>query len=716
MSSLAACPACAVAPLAEETAKAALKPSLHLSVPAIHCAACIGKIERALMALPEVEAARVNLSLKRVVVSGDNLDPDQLAVALGAIGFDAYPLDGAVLDGTPDSDARAILMRLAVAGFAMMNVMLLSVAVWSGAEGATRDLFHLISAAIALPVVIFAAQPFFASGLSALKVGQLNMDVPISLAIALAAGMSLYETFQGGAHAYFDAALSLTFFLLIGRYLDLRTRNAARSAAKELAALEVQTAQVRRGDTWNSVAVSDLRIGDRILIATGMRVPVDGTLSTPNAVVDRSFLTGESAIVSLRQGALVQAGEINQGAPFEAIATAVGEDTTLRRMTALVERAENVRSTYTALADRAARIYAPLVHILALLAFIAWVWISGDVRLSLNIAIAVLIITCPCALGLAVPAVATAAIGRLYAHGFLVKHDTALERLAEVDTVVFDKTGTLTLPGPVIDRTQLGEEAAAVLAALAQASRHPVSISVAKALEGTKLAPVRDIEEVPGCGVRGIFKGELVRFGKAGWLGAGFDGTGFQIGDLDAVPVSQCEKLREGALEAVAALKAGGFRVVMMSGDTEHAVFPVSKALGIEEVHAGISSQEKYEKVVEMAARGQRVAMVGDGLNDTAALAAAHASIAPARALDASRTAADVVVLGDSFAGLPEIFEVSRATTRLSKQNFAIAALYNLIAVPIALLGFATPLLAALAMSTSSLSVLINALRVRWQA
>jgi Cu2+-exporting ATPase len=702
----AACPACTVDVAA--SAPALKDPDILLSLPGVHCAACIGTVERALKALPGVTDARVNLTLKRVAVETQRPEAD-LVAALRREGYEAHPLNAAALGVADDPAGRDLLLRLGIAGFAMMNVMLLSVAVWSGAADATRDLFHLISAAISLPVVMFSGQPFFRSAWSALRVARLNMDVPISLAILLAAGMSLFEALEGGAHAYFDAALSLTFFLLIGRYLDHRTRAAAQSAAKELAALEVHTATRLRDGQSETVDVAALRPGDRVLIPTGVRVPVDGRLLDREAVTDRSFLTGESAAVRLSPGDAVQAGEVNLGAPVRIEATAVGEDTTLRRIARLVETAETARTRYTALADRAAQIYAPAVHLLAFAAFAGWFSATGDARLALNIAIAVLIITCPCALGLAVPAVSTAAIGKLYAMGFLVKSGTALERLAEADRVVLDKTGTLTLPGAAV--TALTDEQKAVARALAQASDHPVSRAVLRATEGIAAAPVTGIVEHPGLGVEGRLGDAQVRLGKGSWIDAEFAGTGLSIGG-ETVAVSPEERLREGAAEAVAALAAEGLHPTLLTGDRAEAAEAVAARLRIP-FTAERSGEDKHAALAALANEGHRVAMIGDGLNDAAALAAAHASVAPSSALDASRNAADVVVLRESFEGLPALFRIARASVALSRQNFAIAAVYNVIAVPVALLGHATPLLAALAMSASSLTVLANALRVR---
>lgn len=701
---ISACPACSAAPLAEEIALA--QPTLQFSLPTIHCAACIGKIERGLNDIAGVQSARVNLSMKRLSVKGP-VDPAHLMTALSNLGFEAYPLDLEALNSARDDQGRALLLRMAIAGFAMMNVMLLSVAVWSGAADATRDLFHLISAAIALPVVAYSGQPFFQNAWNALRVGRLNMDVPISLAILLAAGMSLFETLNGGHHAYFDAALSLTFFLLIGRFMDHQTRSSARSAAKELTALEVQTAERITASGAQTVTVPSLCVGDTVVVATGARIPVDGVLTSTSAMMDRALLTGETAAVSVTEGAILQAGEINIGAPLYLRATAVGEDTSLKRMAALIETAENGRNSYTALADRAAQIYAPAVHLLALAAFVGWVVVTGDVRLSLNIAIAVLIITCPCALGLAVPAVSTAAIARLFSEGFLVKHATALERLAEVDHIVFDKTGTLTTPSVTpLDSPQ----DAAIAKALAQASQHPLSKAIVAASASVTAAEVDNIVETAGQGVQGVFAGHMVRLGSGAWFGANFAGLGLKVGESPAIQITSVETIREGVPEALNGLAMQG---EIITGDAEEPATRIANQLALP-VTFDARPEDKLRHLKELATQDHQVLMIGDGLNDTAALASAHASIAPSTALEASRNAADVVALKSSFAALPLVLAVARASRSLSMQNFAIAALYNCIAIPIALAGFATPLAAALAMSVSSITVLLNSQRMRF--
>ena len=487
--------------------------NIVLSLPSIHCAACISGVERALAAQDGVLGARVNLTLKRAQVeAAPDMTAAMLVDALGKAGFEAHELDATALRATEtDKAGRDLLMRLAVAGFAAMNVMLLSVAVWSGADGPTRDMFHWISAAIALPTIGFSAQPFFKHAWTALRAGRLNMDVPISLAILLAVGTSLWETSLSGEHAYFDAAITLTFFLLAGRYLDHRTRAAARSAAEELAALEVPRVSRVTADGEEQVAMSALAVGDLIRVRPGGRMPVDGEITDGQSELDRSLLTGETRPIYAGPGQTVSAGEVNLTGPLTVRANAVGRDTSLHRMADLVAVAESGRSRYTSLADKAAKLYAPGVHILSLLAFLGWYFYTFDLRTALNIAAAVLIITCPCALGLAVPAVTTAASGRLFRKGLLIKDSTALERMAQIDTVVFDKTGTLTAGTPEVQN--LGDHASrdlGIALALAEGSSHPLSQSLAKAIVDAGVAPakVTNITEIPGHGAEGQWKGQ----------------------------------------------------------------------------------------------------------------------------------------------------------------------------------------------------------------
>ena len=718
---MAACPACAVTPAAEELAAraAALEgATLSLSLPGIHCAACIDTVEQALAKAPGVREARVNLTLKRAQVKADpEVTAEELVRVVEDVGYEAHELDpGTIAATATDRAGRALLMRLAVAGFASMNVMLLSVSVWSGAEDATRDLFHWISAAITLPAIAFCAQPFFANAYAALRARRLNMDVPIALAITLALVTSLWETSLSGEHAYFDAALTLTFFLLAGRYLDHRTRSAARSAAEELAALEVPRAIALRDGAEVQLPIAELRVGDLVLVRPGGRMPVDGEIAEGASELDRSLLTGETRPVPAAPGQAVSAGEVNLTGPLTVRATAIGRDTSLARMADLVAIAESGRSRYTSLADRAAKLYAPGVHILSALSFLGWYLWTGDLRVALNIAAAVLIITCPCALGLAVPAVTTAASGRLFRKGMLVKHETALERLAQVDTVVFDKTGTLTSGKPqVVNLDALAAEARGVALALARASSHPLSQALAEALDTDTPATLSDLREVPGYGTEARLDGQLVRLGRAEWLGAtpgGETATWLQTPD-GMTEIRFADSLRAGADQAVAELLAQGKRVELISGDTEGAVAALAGRLGITHWQAGALPGDKAARIAALQEGGAKVLMVGDGLNDTAALSTADVSISPASALDAARVASDIVLLGGDLSPIPGALSTASRATRRIRENFRIATFYNVIAVPLAVAGLCSPLIAALAMSASSITVSLNALRLR---
>ncbi len=728
--SIAACPACVALPGDKAkslgTSRSDVLRRIELSLPTIHCAACISGVETGLERLPEIHGARVNLSRKRVSITVEDIPgiEEHLISLLTDWGYPARELDSAILEKeTGDRIARDLLARVAVAGFAAMNVMLLSVSVWAGAEAATRDLMHWISAFIALPTVAFVGMPFFRNAWSALRVGRLNMDVPISLALVLASGVSLAETIQGGDHAYFDAALSLSFFLLVGRYLDYRTRAVARSAATELAALEVHKAvRVLADGNRETVPMDALREGDLVAVAAGGRIPVDGTVVEGRSELDPSMLTGETMPEPVEPGGAAVAGMLNLTGPLVVRIERLGEETLLKQITRLVEAAETSKNKYTSLAEKAANIYAPLVHILAAAAFLFWGFYSGDWRLAVNIAAAVLIITCPCALGLAVPAVLTAASGRLFRNGVLLKEGVALERLAEVDTVVFDKTGTLTTGTPrLVNGDAVSRDVLAVAAALAGGSAHPLSNAVRRfALDhDLTLATLDDVTEEPGMGTRAMLDGSEVRLGRAVWCGVdpqaadvGATATWCRIGQGPATAFLFEDTVRPEAPEAVQALKSAGLDVHLLSGDSEAPVRAMAQTLGIDHWRAAATPAEKVDALRALADDGRKVLMVGDGLNDAAALASAYVSMSPATAVDASRVTADLILVGNDLTEVGRSILLAQKAKRRIVENFTIAAVYNSIAVPVALLGFATPLIAALAMSGSSITVSLNAMRL----
>ncbi len=718
---ISACPACNAAPMAQNLADTEhMAGHILLNVPTVHCAVCISSIEKTLNAMDGVKEARVNLTLRRATIDTTRpMDVQVFIQALDQIGYPAYELDASLLgQSAMEQTARRLLTRLAVSGFAMMNVMLLSVAVWSGAQGITRDMFHWISALIAVPATLYAAYPFFANAWGALRGRVLNMDVPISLAILLALGTSIYETSLSGEHAYFDAAISLTFFLLAGRYLDHRTRSIARSAAQELSALEVTKAVIRQDGQDITVPVSQVQVGDTVILRPGARMPLDGVVIQGQSEIDRSILTGETRPEFVTNGSELRAGEVNLTGPLELRATAVGQDTSLAKISQLVAIAESGRSKYTSIADKAAQLYAPGVHILSALSFLGWYLYSQDLRMSLNIAAAVLIITCPCALGLAVPAVTTAVSGRLFKKGLLIKSATAIERLAQVDTVVFDKTGTLTDGDlTLIDLPPATAEQLQISHTLARSSAHPLAQALAGALAAQGVAEIQldQIHEHPGYGVSAFYQGQQVRMGRAEWIGAtprDHTATWVQIGD-DILEFAFADQMRGGAADLITDLQQAGIDVQILSGDGLAPVSRVAAALGVTKYHAHRTPETKAAHIAQLQAQGRHVLMIGDGLNDTAALTSAHVSISPATALDAARVASDVVFLGQRLDSLIGVIALSKTAQRRIRENFQLASLYNVLAVPVAIAGFATPLIAALAMSLSSITVTLNALRMK---
>jgi Cu2+-exporting ATPase len=700
--------------------------TLSLIVPDITCAACIARVEGAARAVPGIDRARVNFSTKRLAVEwrGGAERADQVVAALADNGYASVPFTAEAALSADDDTMRGLLRALGVAGFAAMNVMLLSISVWAGTDMAsgTQSLFHWLSALIALPAVAYAGRPFYRGAITALRAGHLNMDVPISLAVILAAGMSLYQTVAHGDAVYFDASVMLLFFLLLGRVLDLRVRAKARSAAQELLAIRSRAATVIDTDgTRHFMRPEELRPGMRVAVARGDRVPADGVLLTGHAVLDASLLTGESLPDEVSKDKPIFAGALNLSDSLEFEVTASDDHTLLAEIGRLMETAEQGRARYVRLADRVARVYAPAVHVLGALTFAIWLYSGAGWEASMLNGIAVLIITCPCALALAVPAVQVVAGGRLLRNGVLVKSGDALERLANVDRVVFDKTGTLTT-GALELTGLVNADALALAASLAKESRHPLSKALVAAAGdiGSSFA-IRNIQEIAGSGLSGMTDRGPVRLGNRRWVGADIletDDVKAEIWLCDEAGAltrfSFTDQIRDDAADTIARLRSLGLAIEVLSGDRPIAVAAVAKAIGVEDWRGACSPKDKVERLRELSAEGWRVLMVGDGLNDAPALAVAQVSYSPSGAADVAQNAADFVSLGENIAPVVDAIRTARASKRLVFQNFSLSFAYNAFAIPLAMFGFATPLIAAAAMSGSSLAVTLNALRLKW--
>jgi Cu2+-exporting ATPase len=688
--------------------------STVLVVPAMHCAGCMAKVERGLVAVPGVTGARVNLTARQVRIEHDGaVEPAELIAALDAIGFASQPRLEEL--GRTPSAARPLLAPLAVAGFACMNVMLLSVSIWSGAEGSTRSLFHWISALIGMPAIAYSAMPFFRSALEVLKKRRTNMDVPISIGITLTTALSFYETLTNGKETWFDGALMLILFLLGGRVLDAMMRDKARAGVNALLSQAAPGASVVLPDgNLHWVIATELAPGMMMRVAAGERLAADGEIVSGSSAFDQSLLTGESLPVRAGIGATVHTGTLNLDAPVDIRVTAAGADTSLAEIARLMDAAEQPRSVYVRIADRASRLYAPAVHTLALATFVGWMIAGAGAYQSIVIAVAVLIITCPCALGLAVPVAQVVASGALMRQGIMVKDGSAIERLATIDRVLLDKTGSLTLgrPEPAADDVaMLDGDAAGVALGLASHSRHPHSRALEAALlaRGCRALPVEGVAETAGIGLLGICNGRAVSLGRND--AAEVMSTTLRIAGRDDLLIPFTDRLRPDAHSALARLKAAGLEVSLLSGDNARAVADVAREVGLF-AQAAASPAAKRDAIAALQAQGHKVLMVGDGLNDGPALAAADASIAPGSASDVGRQAADLVFLGDSLSALPVAVLTARRTMRVVRQNFILAIGYNALAVPLAIMGYVNPMIAAAAMSSSSLVVVANSLRL----
>jgi P-type Cu2+ transporter len=704
---------------------------MTLAVEGVSCAGCIRRIESGLTKLPGVIDARLNFTQRRLAVDwrNDEIDAARIIDALERIGYRAHPFAPQRIEADDSAQTRWLLKCLAVAGFAAMNVMLLSVSIWAGNVSdmtqETRDLFHWLSALIALPAAAYAGQPFFQSAARALRARVLNMDVPISVGVILALGLSLYETAIHATHAYFDSAIMLLFFLLCGRYLDLAMRRKTRLLAGNLASLKAEFAhRLEKNGELVRVPAAALAAGDRVLVRPGERIPADGVVVGGASDIDESLITGETIYRNARAGATVYAGSINISAAVTLRVSAAGTGTLVEEVDRLIEKAIQAKSHVLRLADRAAQLYAPVVHVTAALTAAGWLIAGASIHDSIVIAIAVLIITCPCAIALAIPAVQVVASGTLFRNGVILNGGDTIERLAAVDTIVFDKTGTLTLPDPQVDaKSGIDPDKLEMAARLALSSHHPLARALADAAR--QRIPYEGAVEESGSGVRAVIDGQEARLGSAAFCGVLDDAKPVGADDGNAsfitfahggkavtIPVRQT--LRPDAAIVAEALRRRGLRLMVLSGDRAQAVAPVAQQLGISDWLAGITPMEKIAVIERLKEQGRRVLMVGDGLNDAPALAAAYVSMSPITAVHLAQARADTLFLGEHLQPVLRAVAISRHAGRLMKENLVLAVVYNAFAVPLAIAGMVTPLIAAVAMSGSSLLVTLNSLRARF--
>lgn len=695
--------------------------SLNLLVDGMHCPSCVAIIESALRNHTEIRSARLNLSTRRLNIlwQGKAELGEHWMSLINTMGYRAMPFDPDTAETAEKKDEKFLLRCLAVAGFASGNLMLFSVPLWSSDSiemgAATRTMFHWVQAAIAIPAIAYCGLPFYRSAWKALRQFTSNMDVPIAVAVILATLMSLFETATHGSHAYFDSGVMLLFFLLIGRYLEARARGRARSAAQDL--LQMMRGFATRLHTdgrRETIPLSEIAVGMMLEVAAGEKIGADAEVMSGTSEIDTSLITGETLPRSATEGDTVFAGTINLSAPLILRVSKPHDRSLIADIVRLMETAEQGQARYVTLADRISGWYTPVVHALAALTFAGWM-LWGDVtwQLALLYAATVLIITCPCALGLAVPVVQVLASGKLMRAGILLKSGSALERLAPITHAVFDKTGTLTRGKPVLTSKVHTPEQLQLAASLAVHSKHPLSQALSQAYGGILLPMV--VSEHQGLGL----EANGVRLGKRSWATTLADDTQESSMELwlnsegtPPVRFTFADQLREDAAEVIAALKAQNIQTWLLSGDRPVVAAALAAELGIPNCEGGLTPVEKTEHIRALLAQGAQVLMVGDGLNDAPSLAMASISMSPTSAMDITQNAADIVFQGERLAPVLSGLRVARMSQVLVRQNFALAILYNVVAIPAAVAGFVTPLIAAIAMSSSSLLVIANAMRL----
>jgi Cu2+-exporting ATPase len=713
----------------------------------LRCAGCVNRVERALRAAPGVADASVNYTSHRAWVRYDaaRTDPAALVSAVEGLGYAAIPFDPAALERGPQRDARGALVRLLAAAFLAGNVMMLSLALYigsyQGVDAETRRLLRWTALALSLPAATWCALPFWRGAWRGLRRFEITMDVPIVLGVAISFAVGVVGTLGEVHHLYLDSSAMIVFLILLGRTLESRSRARAAGAVERLAALAPATA-LRRGPAGVvEVPAAALRVGDRVIVPAGERVPADGRVVSGTSELDEALLTGESEPVLRRPGDLVTGGTRNALGEIEIELVAEPGAGVLARLAALLERAQRQRPRIQRLADRVAAVFAPAVVAVAAATAVSW-RASGAGWLDTALAAAaVLIVACPCALGLATPVAVTAAIGRAAALGILVKSGEALERCARVETAVLDKTGTLTEGRFAVDAVATApgvapETVLEIAAAAEGASTHPAAEALRREAQARGL-PRRDPQPrrtLPGRGVEAGGGGERILVGARELLaerrvcvppaleeaGAKLGERGASLawvaqGDRALGVVALVDPLRPDAREAVARLARLGLRVSLVSGDHAAAVARAAAAAGVADAHAGQTPEAKVERILALRKAGHRILAAGDGINDAAALAAADVGAAMARGADVALHAADLVIRAPRLSALADAVGLSRSALRRIRENLAFAVVYNAAAIPLAMAGVLEPLPAAIAMSLSSLLVTGNSARLlRW--
>ncbi len=717
---------------------------IDLLVEGIHCAACVWLIERTLAGVPGVTSANVNLSGRRLHLRWDNnkIHLSQILARLGEIGYVAVPFDPDAAEGALKRQNRAFLFRIAFAGFAMMNLLWVSIALYTGAdEGEFRNLFYWVGFALATPTLFYSGFPFLKGAWTGLRRMHLTMDLPIAIGATstyLYSGyVTMFNPVQG--HVYFDTVVNLIFVLLVGRFLESTSKRHAVAASQRLMDLQPRVATVVRDGVDQIVPVRAVKAGELILVKAGEQIPVDGTITEGRSSINEAMLTGESRPVDKMRDDKVSAGTMNLTSTLQIRVTGVLKDTALGRIIHLVEEAQASKAPIQRIADRIVPWFVTVTLVLAALTF--GFWLNSGLELALMAAISVLIITCPCAFGMATPMAIAVASGLGARNGILVKNGEVLETLSRISHFVFDKTGTLTEGRMKVQVLHLvkgsREQDIVALAALVERySEHSIAQAIVLKAESDELEhgtdPVINFENRAGLGVSADVNGRKILLGSRTWLARnGVEDSGvftdpsrrlekgavtciyMAIDGREVALFGVADQLRPGAAELLDSFRQQGIRLTLLSGDSKQVAQAVARQLGGMEVIAEVLPDEKDSVIQRLQEEGERVAMVGDGINDAPALIRADVGISLGSGTDASMESSDIVLMSDELDKVEQSVALSRRTLRTIRQNIGISLVYNSIMVPLAMMAYVTPLVAAIAMPISSLLVIGNSARIR---
>ncbi|WP_245662851.1 heavy metal translocating P-type ATPase [Endozoicomonas arenosclerae] len=700
-----------------------------LLIEGITCAACIWLLENHIGLIEGVERVSVNLSTHEAQITWN---PEQvplstLLIAIHKIGYKAYPWRADRQEAMLKQENRVFIRRLAIAGIGTMQVMMYAIALYSGAisndmTDPYRDLIRYVSALVASPVIFYSAAPFFKAAIRDLKTRHLSMDVPVSIAIGGAYVASLWATVTGGGEVYFDSVSMFTFFLLTGRYLELRARHSTSRAARALRNLLPSSCLRKQGDEFVRVPLKDLKPGDRVRVLPGDSIPADAVIRKGSSSVDESMLTGEYLPIARSSGESVMGGSLNVDNALEVEITHVGEETQMSAILKLLKHAQQDKPAIAKLADRVAGYFVGSVLLTATVVY--WYWSGTAAEDAFWITLSVLVVTCPCALSLATPTALTAATGYLHKLGFLVTRGHVLEGLGKINHIVFDKTGTLTqgrltLEGihPVSDCQYTKDQLLALAAAIEAHSEHPI----ARAFAVPSDLKAENVVSHTGQGIEAQVNGLGYRIGRPDFCTSGTlperpqnEGQWLMMSENDT-PLCWfrvADSLRPEAAEVIRKLKNSGFKLTLLSGDQEPVVASVARELSIEEWQSQASPDDKLNFIRQQQTEGEHILMVGDGINDVPVLAGADISLAMGNASDLAKTSADAVLLSDDLSRLNDAFDLVTRTRRIIRQNLVWSFGYNMTALPLAAAAMVAPWMAAIGMALSSLVVVGNAMRL----